>query len=106
MTEEHIKKLLGINLFPGSLDEYVSLTGEPHQIMDTERPEKFVRIINPTYLCPEKGVIVSPKSTEDALIIKLLEEGCCALIRYQLTTDELRHGHYKIYWGIPVKKVK
>ena len=106
MIGKHIKRLLEMDLDSGSLEDYISLKGRQYQRMDTGRPEKFVRTIDPACLCPENGVILDPKNEEDALIIELLDRGCCALVNYHLTTEKTRHGYYPIYWGIPVKRVE
>jgi hypothetical protein len=75
-----------LDLFPGTLLEYNQFKGLEYQIMDTKRPEKFVRLINEQ----EIG-----ETSEDNLLIEIYYRGCEGFIHY--------HPNIRAY-GIPVMK--
>lgn len=90
--ENRIKEL---KLFPGSLSEYDSKTGEEHIIMDTGRREQFVQVVGKSH--------PNLPNLEYSLLSRLLDEGCVGIIRYvpfQRTADLHAVGGY----GIPVKR--
>lgn len=75
------EKILELDRFPGSLSEYNRFKGSEYEIMDTERPDKFVGL----------------GDSERSLLKRLVSEGCGALVRYNL------HSVCGPY-GMPVKK--
>ncbi len=98
MNKEDLeRKINALDRFPGSLREYSALKGFDYSVMDTRRPEKFVRL------------------NEKDLLSSLIEEGCVALIRYHPnsvpTTISQNYDLHEIWkirskespYGIPVK---
>jgi len=80
------EKTAYIERFPGSLAEYNDFKREEHEIIDTERPEKYIEEADMW----DRGVAKT-----------LIEKGCVALIRYNLNWGSGAGG---AYGGIPVRK--
>jgi len=65
MNKEDLeRKINALDRFPGSLEEYSGFKNVSYVIMNTKRPEKFVRL------------------DETELLSELIREGCVGLIRY------------------------
>jgi len=103
LTEELQTKLRQLDLFPGSLAEYISLKSKDYEIMDTGKQQKFV-YFSSQWL--KKQDFVSKidfkllgEGTDIGFLAGLIDSGCEGLIRY---TERRSISRYDC--GIPVKR--
>jgi hypothetical protein len=83
----------GWDLFPGSLEEYKGLKGAEYEIVDTGKNKKEITI---------RRFYFADYYTNQELLLRLVEEGCCGLIRFR----EYSESYQTTYLGLPVRKTK